>query len=171
VLDWGTPADGMLEYFSVSACKVYYDTFPDSICTRMRDGFFCDYADVSVFEQELLGQEIPRCDAVLLWDYLEYLQPDLQKIVLSVLHRWCRPNARVYLQTYQGVRMPSSPAPFAVYQDRDEMTKIASRTDVPSVPAQRISTRRVLDWLTGFTVQKLHLMQDARQEHLFILRS
>lgn len=168
VLDLGPPDSGLLELLRGCSCRVYYNTFPDALPARLQRGQL-DVADIdTLFASFWSGLDDGLCfDVVLAWDYLDYLAPEaLQQLVMKVAAR-CRPGAWFYCQTHQGVAMPKLPARFHIETVANNEAHIATQTGVPVQASKRLPGKVLLGWMSGFTMYKLYLMQDAKQEHLF----
>lgn len=168
VLDLGPPSSGLLEYLGGSRCRVHYNTLRDALPARLQRGDLasCDLTTVV----ETLGSRNggPRSfDVILAWDYLDYLAPEQLQPLVTGLTSQCRPGAWLYCQTYQGVAMPAQPARFQIDATvAGEVCFTTEPADAVRAP-RRLPGNVLLGWMSGFSILKLHLMQDAKQEHLF----
>lgn len=170
ILDLGLPSNGLLEYLCGTRCRVYYYTFTTALPVRLQNHALDNRPAINAFTSELKQAGFPRFDAVLLWDYLEYLPPGLPEEFLRSVQHLCQPGAWLYLQTHQSVSMPEHPSRFYISSDADGSACITCASDplpLRQQAARRTAPKILLKWLPGFAIHKLYLMQDVKQEHLF----
>ena len=168
VLDLGPPNSGLLECLRDCRCRVYYNTLPGALPARLQQGQL-DAADIdTVLSSFWSGLDSGLSfDVVLAWDYLDYLAPEcLQQLIKSIAAR-CRPGAWFYCQTHQGVAMPKRPARFFIETPQKNSVQLATEPVVTVQASKRLPGKVLLGWMSGFSIHKLYLMQDAKQEHLF----
>ncbi len=164
VLDLGYPNSGILEYLRGTPCRVYYNTEKDALAARMQNGCFDSHTGASL-ECGFSGM---RFDVVLVWDYFEYISTENLHALGRQISAWCLPGALFYLQTHQGSTMPATPVKYQIFTDSKGAVRLENQIYVKVQPARRTAANRLLECLPGFTIYKLHLMQDVRQEHLFL---
>ena len=107
-----------------------------------------------------------RCDLVLSWDYLNYLDTaDLQRLnskLLEVAHSGTRLHALIH---YAKPEMPARPDRYSLLDDG----RIERRSaDTMQVKAPRYSPKALEKWMPGFKVDRTRLLGNGMQE--FLLR-
>lgn len=162
VLDLGPPTERKFRFFSRLRTRLYYNNFSDSLCAQLLGPK--PQVDLSASDfQRMLPDSHVEYDLILAWDYLDYLNPENLRVVTDQLTKCSRPGTWIYFLMAQHSKIPDRPATIDLLSG--EYIRYACG------PATREGARyppKVLEGLLkGFQINKLVLLKNGIQEHLF----
>ncbi len=162
VLDLGPPTERKFQFFSRLRTRLYYNNFPDSLCAHLLGPNSQTNVSASDFQRMLPDSRV-EYDVILAWDYLDYLTPENLRVVTNQLTQCSRSGTWIYFLMAQHSKIPDRPATIDLLSG--EYIRYACG------PATREGARyppKVLEGLLmGFQINKLVLLKNGIQEHLF----
>ncbi len=144
---------------------MFYNNFPDSLCTLLFGAGPQRHLSESEFASMLphSGVRDVSYDLILAWDYLDYLSPENLRIVTAQLSNCSQKNTWIYFLMSQHGKISDRPATIDILSE--------NHIRYASGPATREGARyppKVLEGLlVGFRIKKLVLLKNGIQEHLF----
>lgn len=160
VVDLGSASTENCMRFSRSGARVYMDTSGGSLRSKVLQSSELGTSDID----ELLAYSPDAIDVLLFWDMLDYLSVDS---IGRLMHRFgdvMRPGGLLYAMVSQQFRIPVEPALIDVLE--------ADRLRFQFGPLDRegphYAPKQLEQWMPGFRIEKLYLMQNGVQEHLFL---
>ena len=161
-MDLGPPTELKLRFFSRFKIRLFYNNFPESLCELLLGAT----PQTNLTESDVLGllpDSRVKYDLILAWDYLDYLTPENLRVVTAQLSRCSRPGTWIYFLMSQHGKIPDAPATIDLLSE--EYIRYACG------PATREGARyppKVLEGLLrGFRINKLVLLKNGIQEHLY----
>ena len=104
-------------------------------------------------------------DVVMAWDLVSHIDRDMARSVVSRLREVCRRGAKVYMLTYEGAVMPSTPQVFEIRSADRLLYRPASSG---MVPAGKLPPADVERLLVGFQVESSFLLRHGVREYVVI---
>jgi len=165
VLDLGPPMEHKFAFFSRFHIRLYFNNFADSFYSRL------EWKPQTIFSESDFLHMLPDCkvkyDLILAWDYLDYLTPDNLRLVTAKFTQMSHQGTWIYFLMGQHGKIPDQPATI------DLLSSNSIR--YTAGPAVREGVRyppKVMEGLLqGFNINKLVLLKNGIQEHLFTYSS
>ena len=161
IFDLGPPTSTKCAYLCSSGAQVYWDNTRSSISNVFHGG--SDDATAA-----LLGDwEPPRfdrsIDVVLAWSYFEYLELEEINKLVTKLSRLLTTGSRLYFLIQHGPEIPDTPPAYEL-----ELNDVLCYTpDTKMRTAPCYPPKMLQELMPGFEIEKLYLMSNGLQEHLF----
>ena len=162
VLDLGPPTSKKYRYLCGSGARVYWDNTPGSISNT----FHGPGADS--FSAFISKWGPPKLDGplglILAWSYFDYLELEDLKVWFHKLSESVAVGSRVYFLIHHSAHIPDSAPLFDL--ELDDVLRYSTESfgrDAPRHPPKQLEQR-----MPGFEIEKLFLMSNGLQEHLFI---
>jgi hypothetical protein len=164
VLDLGPPTSKKYRYLCGSGARVYWDNTQGSMSSAFHGA---PVDDVSTFIKDW-GP--PKLDGplglILAWIYFDYLTLDDLKDWFGKLNESVAIGSRVYFLIHHSARIPDNPPLFDL--ELDDVLRYS--TDSARREAPRHPPKQLEQIMPGFEIEKLFLMSNGLQEHLFYKR-
>ena len=161
VLDLGPPTSKKYRYFCGSGARVYWDNTAGSISSAFH-GPGID--DVPTF---LNDWGPPKLDGplglILAWIYFDYMALEDLKTWFTKLNESVAIGSRVYFLIHHAAHIPDRAPLFDV--ELDDVLRYS--TDSVRREAPRHPPKQLEQLMPGFEIEKLFLMSNGLQEHLF----
>ena len=167
ILDIGSACGPNIEFFSRFNCKLYIADAVDSLI-RLKPGTEEDPVDLDAEIRTLLpydGSE--RFDAVLLWDMVNYLDPEVCSALVSRLRSLVSHGAHLHAFVSALREIPDKPASFRIVSEEK------MEYDVPPGPfhsGPQFTQRDIERLMPEFAVRRSVLLQSGMQEYLLVAR-
>ena len=100
---------------------------------------------------------------VLAWCYFDYLGLDDIKHLFEKLNKYFAKGSRLYFLIQHSPLIPPTAPIFEL--ELDDILRY--RSDPPSFEAPRYAPKQLESIMPGFEIEKLYLMSNGLQEHLF----
>ncbi|MGA8261569.1 MAG: class I SAM-dependent methyltransferase [Arenicellales bacterium] len=160
VVDLGSASTENCMRFSRNGARVYLDTSGDSLRSRVLRSNELQTSDID----DLLAYCPDAIDVLLFWDILDYLSIESIGRLMSRFGDVMRPGGLLYAMVSQQFRIPSEPALIDVIEaDRLRFQFGPLDREGPHYAPKLLEQR-----MPGFRIEKLYLMQNGVQEHLFL---
>lgn len=161
LVDLGAAFTGNYEVLSRNGTRVYLDTSDTSLRSRIIEGRELPPAELDALTAFYPG----KIDAVLFWDILDHLSLDSIESVMRGFAKLMRRGGLVYAMVTQQLYMPAAPAVIEVIQEN----LLRFQYDTPiDRQAPQYAPRTLESHMPGFLIDKLYLLQNGVQEHLFL---
>ena len=161
VLDLGLPTSKKYRYLCGSGARVYWDNTQGSISNTFHG------PGVDNFSKYIKQWGPPKLDGplglVLAWAYFDYLTLDELKPWFERLSESVAVGSRVYFLIHHSAHIPDSPPLFDLELDDVLMYS----TESYGRQAPRHPPKQLEQMMPGFEIEKLFLMSNGLQEHLF----
>lgn len=160
VVDLGTASTENCMRFSRNGARVYLDTSGNSLRSKVLKRSEVDSSDID----DILAYCPDAVDVLLFWDMLDYLTIDSIELLMRRFGEVMRPGGLLYAMVSQQFRIPVEPALIDVLDE--------GRLRFQTGPAERegphYAPKQLEQRMPGFRIEKLYLMQNGVQEHLFL---
>lgn len=161
VVDLGAASTGNCAWFSSNGARVFIDTSRDSLRARVVENGEVDARELD----KLLGHFPEGIDVVLFWDLLDYLPLETIKLLMTRLSRLMQPGGLAYVLASRQQRIAATPAIIDVV--REDMLRFHQGAPL-NREAPQYAPKKLEQHMPGFVLEKLYLMQNGVQEHLFL---
>lgn len=162
VLDLGPPTSKKYRYLCGSGARVYWDNTPGSISNTFHG------PEPDNFSAFISQWGPPKLDGplglILAWSYFDYLELEDLKAWFRKLSESVAVGSRVYFLIHHSVHIPDSAPLFDL--ELDDVLRYSTESfgrDAPRHPPKQLE-----QLMPGFEIEKLFLMSNGLQEHLFI---
>jgi len=161
VVDLGAASTGNCAWLSANGARVFIDTSRDGLRARV-----CGDGDVDPGAlDELVGHFPDEIDVVLFWDLLDYLPVEAIKPLMRRISGMMQPGGLAYVLVSQQRMIPDAPAVIEVV--REDLLRFVH--PAPSnKKAPQHAPKKLEQYMPGFALEKLYLLQNGVQEHLFV---
>lgn len=160
VVDLGAASTDNCMVFSRNGARVYIDTSSNSLRSKVIETNELESSDID----ELLTYCPNDIDVLLFWDLLDYLSLETIALFMQRLTPVMRRGALLYGMVSQQYRIPASPAVIdLVSEDRLRFHYGALERE-----GSHFAPKQLEGKMPGFCIEKLYLMQNGVQEHLFV---
>ena len=161
VLDLGPPTSKKYRYLCGSGARVYWDNTPESISNAFHGS---GVADVSGMIRNWGPPELDGpLGLILAWNYFDYLNLDDLQIWFNKISESVAVGSRVYFLIHHSSHLPHRPPLFDV--EPDDMLLYDTQSSDRLAP--RHPPKQLEQMMPGFEIEKLFLMSNGLQEHLF----
>lgn len=161
VVDLGAVSTDNCMMFSRNGARVYVDTSDDSLRSKVAGRNELDVADVD----DLVDRCPTPIDVLLFWDLMDYLSLDTIKRVMGRLSGVMRPGGVLYTMASRQRRIPDTPA--LIEMVREDCLRFVHNDDAER-DAPQYAPKQLEQRMPGFVLEKLYLLQNGMQEHLFV---
>lgn len=162
VVDFGTATNNKFSVFSHNNTKVYFDTTDRSLRAKiLAERGLCEISQADL--ESCLSNCPDKVDVLLLWDLLDYMSLDSIAALSRVLTKRMPVGALVYCMVSQQKLIPSTPAAIDILSPSEMTIQIGPE----ELEAPRYSPKVLESKFPGFRIEKLYLLQNGIQEHLF----
>lgn len=161
VVDLGATSIDNCMLFSRFGARVYVDTSPASLRSRV-----VLYNELTEADIDNLIDRCPKpIDVLLFWDLMDYLSLENIKYVMSRLSGEMRPGGVLYTLASRQRFIPDSPA--VIEMLREDCLRFLN-DDPEQREAPQYAPKQLEQRMPGFVLDKMYLMQNGMQEHLFL---
>jgi len=161
VFDLGPPTSKKHNYLCGSGARVYWDNTPGSFSNTFH-GTGADQMSTL-----LKKWTPPRLDGplglILAWSYFDYLKLEDLKVWFNKLNEFVAIGSRIYFLIHHSVYIPDSAPLF----DLEINDMLQYSTASVGTAASRHPPKQLEQMMPGFEIEKLFLMSNGLQEHLF----
>jgi len=161
VVDLGMATTNNSAIFSANGARVFIDTSDHNLRGRVLEGTDLDSAEIDA----LLSHCPDAVDVVLFWDILDYMSLESLKKIMMPLSRIMRPGGLAYALASRQRYMCNAPAIIDVVREDLLHFHYSGPADTE---APQYAPKQFEQQMPGFVVEKLYLMQNGVQEHLFL---
>jgi len=161
VVDLGVGAIGNCALLSANGARVFIDTTPDSLRARVLRREDIDSREIA----KLIARFPQPIDVILFWDLLNYLSLDKIEELMKQLSEVMRPGGLAYVMLSRQRHIPATPAVID-FVSEDLLRfhyNTALKAEAPQYAPKKLEQR-----MPGFVLEKLYLLQNGVQEHLFL---
>lgn len=160
LVDLGASSTGNCMVFSHAGARIFMDTSRRNLRSEVVLNHQLGPADVD----EVFGYCPDAIDVLLLWNMLDYLPLESVVHLMRRVSNVMRPNGLVYAMVSQQRYIPSHPATIGVVGENQLHFRYGTLDkEGPHYAPKLLETR-----MPGFRIEKLYLMQNGVQEHLFL---
>jgi len=163
ILDLGPARASKLQLWSQFHCKLFIEDAHDLVPEFTGDQDSDKNALKNWLIQWTANAAKGSISVVLVWDLLNYLDPQQCKIFVDHLTPLLQPGAQIYLTVYSQKDMPTLPMRFDIIS-ADRMEYATLTRDVRSSP--RFNQTDLQKRLPNFSVTKSVLLRNGIQEYL-----
>lgn len=162
IFDLGQPTSTKCVYLCNSGTRIYWDNTPNSVCAAF-------HGTEPGAEPAPGGRKwtVPtfegHIDLVLAWNYFDYLTLDEIRGLFDALNKYFVAGSRVYFLIDHSAEISESVPAFELEPDDVLLYSTGSRTRA----APRYPPKQLEQLMPGFEIEKLYLMSNGLQEHLF----
>jgi hypothetical protein len=146
--------------FTRNGASVYLDTSHESLRSKVVQSDELTTGDID----DLLAYCPEAVDVLLFWDIFDYLSLGTVENLMQRFGEIMRPGGLLYVMVSQQRYIPQEPALIEVIQ--------ADRVRFHAGPLERegphYAPKQLEQKMPGFRIEKLYLMQNGIQEHLFL---
>ena len=161
IFDLAPPTSKKCAYLCGSGTKVYWDNMSGSISHTFHAS---DGIDVPSKLRKWTPPEFKsHLSMVLAWCYFDYLALDDIKHLFEQLNKYFTKGSRLYFLIQHSPLIPPTAPIFEL--ELDDILRYSS--EPPSLEAPRYAPKQLESILPGFEIEKLYLMSNGLQEHLF----
>lgn len=161
VVDLGATSTDNCTLFSLNRTRVYIDTSRDNLRARVIESGDLDSDEVDRFLQQLPD----AIDVILFWDLLDYLPLETIKEFMKDVSGLMQPGGLAYILASRQRYISSAPAIIDVVQE----DTLRFHYDAPfNKEAPQYAPKKLEQYMPGFVLEKLYLLQNGVQEHLFV---
>lgn len=161
VVDLGAASTGNCAWFSASGARVFIDTSRNSLRGRVIENGEVDAPELDKFLDHFPG----AIDVLLFWDLLDYLPLETIKLLMNQISRRMQPGGLAYVLASRQRRIAATPAIIDVV--REDVLRF-HHDEPQSKEAPQYAPKKLEQHMPGFVLEKLYLMQNGVQEHLFV---
>ena len=164
IFDLGPPTSEKCAYLCSSGAQVYWNNMHGSISDVFHHG------DNKTLSKMIKKWKPPAfkdpLSLVLAWTYFDYLELDDLKKLFDKLNKCLSPGSRLYFLIHHSDDIPDT-VPLIELGANDTLTYTANaaRRSAPRYPPKLLE-----EMMPGFEIEKLFLMSNGLQEHLFYKR-
>lgn len=160
VVDFGTASTDNCLVFSRNGARVYLDTSHRGLRSKV-----AEFSDLNTRDiDDLLAYCPESIDVLLFWDIMDYLSLETIEKLMQRFGALMRPGGLLYAMVAQQRYIPAEPAVIDVLQE-DRLRFQYGRLDREG---RHFAPKQLEQRMPGFRIEKLYLMQNGVQEHLFL---
>lgn len=161
VVDLGAASVGNCRMFSRNGARVYIDTSGNSLRLKIAESNEIETIDID----DLMARCPTPIDVLLFWDLLDYLSLDAIKKISGRFSEVMRSGGMIYALASRQRYIPNTPTVIdMVREDRIRfLNNDATEREAPQYPPKKLEQS-----MPGFVLEKLYLLQNGVQEHLFL---
>lgn len=160
LVDLGTSSTDNCMLFSRAGARVFIDTS----CKNLRSEV--------VLKSELTPADIDAVfaycpdaiDVLLFWNILDYLSLEAVDYLMHRISKVMRPGGLLYAMVSQQRYIPSHPAAINIIEEN----RLQFRYGALDKEGPHYAPKQLEQRMPGFRIEKLYLMQNGVQEHLFL---
>lgn len=160
VVDLGTASMENCMRFSRNGARVYLDTSGNSLRSKVMKRNEVDSSDID----DILAYCPDAVDVLLFWDMLDYLNIESIELLMRRFGEVMRPGGLLYAMVSQQFRIPVEPALIDVLDEG----RLRFQTGPVEREGPHYAPKQLEQRMPGFRIEKLYLMQNGVQEHLFL---
>jgi len=160
LVDLGATSTANCMLFSQHGARVYLDTSLKSLRAKLGRGRGLDPPDID----GLLRHCPDAVDVLLFWDILDYVSLETVEALMQRFGGVLQPGALVYLMISQRRYIPPEPAIIDIV-DEDQLR---FQYGPPTLEGPHYAPKQLEQRMPGCRIDKLYLMQNGVQEHLFV---
>lgn len=161
VFDLGPPTSKKYNYLCGSGAQVYWDNTPGSISNAFHG------AGVDDVPALLKKWGPPKLDGplglILAWNYFDYLELEDLQIWFNKLSDSVAVGSRIYFLIHHSPHIPDTAPLFDL--ELDDVLRYSTASTKKMAP--RHPPKQLEQMMPGFEIEKLFLMSNGLQEHLF----
>jgi len=162
LVDLGTSSTDNCMIFSRAGAKVFIDTSRKNLRSEVVLTNDLRPADID----EVLAYCPDSIDVLLFWNILDYLSLEAVDYLLRRISGVMRPGGLLYAMVSQQRYIPAHPAAIDIVgENRLHFRHGPLVTEGPHYAPKQLEQR-----MPGFRIEKLYLMQNGVQEHLFLFQ-
>lgn len=161
VVDLGAASTGNCMVLSRNGARVYIDTSDDSLRARIAEHNQLNAADID----NLLARCPTPIDVLLFWDLLDYLPLDNIKQAAQRFSKVMRPGGLLYVLMSRQRYISDNPALIEMVRE-DRLRFLHEGNEEREAP--QYAPKQLEQCMPGFILEKLYLLQNGVQEHLFL---
>lgn len=160
IVDLGAVSTGKCAFFSMNGSRVFIDTSGNSLRAHVVRG-----GDINEYVIDRLLAQFPAAiDVILFWNLVDYLSLDAIKPLMQGVSRRMRRGGLAYIMASRLPYIPRAPAVIDVVGEN--VLRFQSDTSL-TTSAPEYAPKKLEQAMPGFVLQKLYLLQNGIQEHLF----
>lgn len=160
VVELGNASTESCMRFSRNGARVFLDTSGNSLRSKVLQSSELDDGDID----DLFAYCPDAVDVLLFWDILDYLTIESIERLMLRFGEVMRPGGLLYALVSQQYRIPIEPALIEMLEeDHLRFQYGAIEREGPHYAPKQLEQR-----MPGFRIEKLYLMQNGVQEHLFL---
>lgn len=160
VVDLGNASTENCMRFSRNGARVFLDTSGNSLRSKVLRSNELEDSDID----DLLAYCPDAIDVLLFWDMLDYLTTESIERLMGRFAETMRPGGLLYAMVSQQYRIPVEPALIDVIDDGH----LRFQYGPLDREGPHYAPKQLEQWMPGFRIEKLYLMQNGVQEHLFL---
>lgn len=160
VVDLGTSSSDNCMLFSRNGARVYLDTSRKSMRAEVALGRELEPSDVD----DMLGYCPDAIDVLMFWNILDYLPRDTIQLLMKRISGVVREGGLLYAMVSQQRYIPVHPATI----DLLEEDRLRFQYGPLEKEGPHYAPKQLEQLMPGFRIEKLYLMQNGVQEHLFL---
>lgn len=161
IFDLGPPTSTKCAYLCRSGAQVYWDNTRSSVSNVFHGDI--GGAKEASFRDWKAPDFVSRVDLVLAWSYFEYLELEEVRKLVSQLSRRLKTGSRIYFLIQHGPEIPETPPAYEL--ERNDVLRYTPDINMREAPCY--PPKMLQDMMPGFEIEKLYLMSNGIQEHLF----
>jgi hypothetical protein len=161
VVDLGAVSTHNCMMFSRNGARVYIDTSGDSLRSTIRE-----HNDVTPADIDNLLERCPTpIEVLLFWDLMDYLSMDAIKMAAVRFCEAMREGGVLYTLASRQRFIPRDPVVIDII--REDRLQFRQEGEIDR-EAPQYAPKQLEQYLPGFFLDKMYLMQNGMQEHLFL---
>jgi len=162
LVDLGTSSTDNCMTFSRAGARVYIDTSRRNLRSEVAlnsDPGVQDIDEVFAYCPEAI-------DVLLFWNILDYLSLEALDHLMRRISGVMRPGGLLYAMVSQQFYVPTYPASIDIVAE----DRLRFRYGAPDKKGPHYAPKLLEQHMPGFRIEKLYLMQNGVQEHLFLFQ-
>lgn len=160
LVDLGASSTDTCMYFSQAGARVYLDTSRKNLRSEVVLNSELGPDDV----EEVFAYCPDAIDVLLFWNILDYLSPEFIGDLMRRIRTVMRPGGVLYAMVAQQFYVPNHPASIDVVEEN----RLHFRHGPLDRQGPHYAPKQLEQLMPGFRIEKLYLMQNGVQEHLFL---
>ena len=160
LVDLGASSTDNCMLFSRAGARVYLDTSRKNLRSEVVLNTELGPADVD----EVFAYCPESIDVLVFWNILDYLSLDFIEPLMRRISGVMRPGGLLYAMVSQQYYVPSQPASIDIVEEN----RLHFRHGPLDRQGPHYAPKQLEQLMPGFRIEKLYLMQNGVQEHLFV---
>ncbi|MDZ7841737.1 MAG: hypothetical protein U5R46_13135 [Gammaproteobacteria bacterium] len=160
LVDLGTSTTDNCMLFSQAGARVFIDTS----CKNLRSEVVLKSDLTPADIDEVLAYCPEAIDVLLFWNILDYLSLEAVDYLMHRISKVMRPGGLLYAMVSQQRYIPTYPAAINIVEEN----RLQFRYGPLDKEGPHYAPKQLEQRMPGFRIDKLYLMQNGVQEHLFL---
>lgn len=161
VVDLGAVSTSNCMTLSRTGARVYIDTSGDSLRS-----IICEHNELGASDINNLLERCPTpIDVLLFWDLMDYLPLDTVKMTALRFSQAMREGGLIYTLASRQRFIARTPAVIDILREDSLQFRHEGNFDKE---APQYAPKQLEQCMPGFVLEKMYLMQNGMQEHLFL---